>query len=307
MVAPEGTAQIGGIIPVLEVPFALEETLDLDGFRRVVRQQITAEVHGVMFPGFASEFHKLSGVERRELTAVLLSELEADDAPPAIISIPDHATVVAEREAVAAVEAGADAINLLPPFVFGPSRGAILDHLATVLATVAPVPVLIQHAPAQTGGQLTAVDLAQLAAEHPNLAGVKVESQPPGKLISALLATDPPLPSLVGYAGLHAVDALERGAIGIQPGCSFPELYVELYRRFSSGDVRGATELHGSLLPYLSAWMQHVELIVAVEKEISVARGWFPSATVRRPGWDLDDRERARIRRFLDEFSAWLP
>jgi dihydrodipicolinate synthase/N-acetylneuraminate lyase len=302
MAAPD----IGGVIPVLEVPFTTAEAPDLDGFRRVIAQQVAAGVHGVMFPGFASEFHKLSGVERRELTAVLLAELAGQDAPPAIISISDHAVEVARREAVAAVEAGANAINLLPPFLFGPSRAAILDHLATVLDAVAPTPVVIQHAPAQTGGALLAGDLADLARDHPNLAAIKVESQPPGKLISALLDQDPALPSLVGYAGLHAIDALDRGAVGIQPGCSFPELYVELHARFTRGDRDGAEDLHGSLLPYLSAWMQHVELIVAVEKEISVARGWFPSATVRRPGWELDRREHARIDRFLDEFSAWL-
>ena len=298
---------IAGVVPVLEVPFHADERLDLYGFERVIDGQVAARVDGVMFPGFASEFHKLTGDERRRLTGLVLEQLDGTRGGPlSIISIPDHATINAVREATWAVESGARAINLLPPFLLGPGRPAIMVHLAAVLKAVAPIPVVIQHAPAQTGGQLTAEVLAALADTHPNLTAIKVESQPPGRLVSALAEQAPPLPSLVGYAGLHAIDALERGAVGLQPGCSFPELYVALTRRWFDGDHAGARELHERMLPYLSAWMQHVELIVAVEKHISVARGWFADATVRAPCWTLDAYERATIDAFLEEFDPWL-
>jgi len=135
---------------------------------------------------------------------------------------------------------------------------------------------------------------------------VKVESQPPGRLIAALAAQPQPLPSLVGYAGLQLPDALRRGAVGVQPGCSFVEIYLEIWRRWTSGDQQQAEALHQRLVPYLAYWMQHVNLIVAAEKTISVARGWFASDTCRRPGWQLDAEERAMIDRFLDEFADHL-
>lgn len=300
-----------GVLPVLEVPFTSDEQLDHDGFAAVVDRQVVAGVDGVMFPGFASEFHKLSGSERRSLTTQLLQGLAEHrrvgrQVPVAVIGVSDHATAVAVREACWAVESGADAINLLPPFLLGPSPAAVDAHLRAVLRAVAPVPVIVQHAPAQTGVSLTVADLVSIARDHTNLRTVKVESQPPGPLVAALSAADPPLDSLVGYAGLHLIDALERGAVGVQPGCSFPELYVALVRAWSAGDQAGARDLHTRMLPYLSAWMTHVELIVAVEKSISVARGWFGLAKVRAPGWELDAVEQARVERFLEEFRGWL-
>ena len=302
---PRGS--ISGVIPVVEVPFVEDEQVDHAGFQEVVGRQIAAGVDGLMFPGFASEFHKLSARERRELTQSLLSSLAAvPGGPIAVVSVSDHATNVAVREAQWAVEAGASALNVLPPFLFGPSPAAVIAHLDAVLEAVAPTPVIIQHAPAQAGGHLGPRELAELAAKHPNLSAVKVESQPPGRLVSLLGEQQPRLESLVGYAGLHAIDALDRGAVGIQPGCSFSELYVELWRRWTGDDREGARELHAKMLPYLSAWMQHVELIVAVEKQISVERGWFTHATVRTPGWTLDDREHATIEAFLEEFGRWL-
>lgn len=304
-------APLRGILPVIEVPFTSDERIDHDGFRVTIAKQVAAGVDGVMFPGFASEFHKLAGDERRSLTSTLISDLQAaggahGPAPRAIVSVADHATSVAVREAAWAVEMGADAINLLPPFLFGPSPEAIDTHIRAVLDVVAPVPVVLQHAPAQTGGALTSARVAAIASEHENLRTIKVESQPPGRLVAALTRSDPPLHTLVGYAGLHAIEAYERGAVGIQPGCSFPELYVELDRRWRADDHAGARALHRLMLPYLSAWMQHVELIVAVEKVISVERGWFASSTVRAPGWDIDAAERALIDRFLEEFRGWL-
>lgn len=68
-----------------------------------------------------------------------------------------------------------------------------------------------------------------------------------------------------------------------------------------------ALALHRALLPYLSYWMQHVELIIAAEKAISVRRGWFTSDHCRAPGWTLDAEERAMVGRFMAEFEEYLP
>lgn len=294
------TGVLNGIVPVLEVPFHDDGRIDLDGFHTVAARVGETGVPSVMFPGFASEFHKLDAAERDLLGSALLGH-----GLPVIASVPDHATYHAVRQAVAAVERGAAGINVLPPHQLGPSRDAVLAHLREVLRAVAPVPVVVQYAPAQTGTALDAPTLRALATEHPNLAMVKVESVPPGRLISAL--ADPagpgrPLPSMVGYAGLQMVDALRRGAAGVQPGCSFTELYVEVWRRWTDGDETGAERLHARMVPYLSYWMQGVELIVAVEKEISRRRGWFASAHCRAPAYRLDAGELATVDRFCAEF-----
>jgi 4-hydroxy-tetrahydrodipicolinate synthase len=290
---------------VLETPFHPNEGVDEVGFGRVVDAMAAAGVESVMFPGFASEFHTLTDAERRRLVDVLL-ERGADGGPAAVISIPDHATTTAVANAVHAAEHGAAAVNLLPPHFLGPSLDAVLDHLRAVLDAVAPLPVVLQYAPAQTGTALDASAIKRLAADHQNLACVKVESQPPGRLIAALAAQPHPLPSLVGYGGLQLPDALRRGAIGVQPGCSFVEVYLEIWRLWTGRDRPAAEALHQRLMPYLAYWMQHVNLIVAAEKAISVARGWFASDTCRRPGWRLDGEERAMIDRFLDEFAGYL-
>jgi 4-hydroxy-tetrahydrodipicolinate synthase len=306
--APEtAEALVRGVSPVLEVPFTRDGAVDVEGFRRVVRYVLGTGVTSVMFPGFASEYHKLSESERATLTEVLLAETRDNPRVAAIIAVQDHATRLAAQRAQQAVEAGADLINLLPPHFLSPSRSAIGDHIRAVLAAVDPTPVVLQYAPTETGTSLDAADLLAIARDHHNLRFVKVESSPPGPLIAQLAAAEPALPSLEGYAGVQLPDAARRGAIGTQPGCSFTEIYVEIWRRFAAGDDAGAWDLHRRLLPYISYWMLDIELIIAAEKLISVRRGLFASAYCRAPRRELDQEEIRTIDRFLAEFADYLP
>ena len=62
---------IHGVSPVLAVPFHDDGALDHAGFDRVVRYVLGCGVSSVMFPGYASEFLKLSTTERWDLYETL--------------------------------------------------------------------------------------------------------------------------------------------------------------------------------------------------------------------------------------------
>lgn len=294
---------VRGVCPVLEVPFHEDGRVDLEGFGRVVRHVLATGVSAVMFPGFASEFVKLADSERDELCAVLLDQTTARPDVAAVVSVPDHSTHLAIQRARRAATAGADLINVLPPYQLSPPPREVLAHIEAVLDAVAPTPVVLQYAPSQTGTALDARTIRRLASDHRNLRLVKVESQPPGTLISALQAGEPSLGSLVGYGGVQMIDAVRRGAVGVQPGCSFVEVYLDLWGHLERGQWDAAQDLHRRLLPYLSYWMQNVELIVAAEKLISHRRGLLASATCRAPAYRLDAEEVDMIERFIEEFG----
>ncbi|HWD81999.1 MAG TPA: dihydrodipicolinate synthase family protein [Kribbella sp.] len=298
---------VRGVSPVLEVPFTADGEVDYDGFRRVVRYVLGTGVTSMMFPGFASEFHKLSEEERRRLTEILLSHTRDRDDVAAVVAVQDHATQLAARRARESVDAGADLVNLLPPHFLSPSRGSLEHHVRTVLAAIDPVPTVLQYAPAETGTSLDADLLRAIATDHPNLRLVKVESSPPGPLIAELAQGTPPLASVEGYAGVQLPDAVRRGAVGTQPGCSLTEVYVEIWRRLTTGDGEDGVDLHRRLLPYISYWMLDTERIIAAEKLISVRRGLFASPYCREPAHRLDAEEVRMVDRLLAEFADLLP
>jgi 4-hydroxy-tetrahydrodipicolinate synthase len=175
-----------------------------------------------------------------------------------------------------------------------------------VASAIAPVPVILQYAPALTGTSLDAAVIARIARDLPNLVQVKVESVPPGAFITALAAQSPALDSVVGYAGVQLIDAIRRGAVGVQPGSSFVEIYLDIWSAWQGGREKEAIDLHRRLLPYISYWMQSVELIIAAEKRISRLRGLIDTERCRAPERRLDSEEEAMIDRFLSEFEQQL-
>jgi hypothetical protein len=72
VVVADASRLIRGVSPVLEVPFHADGSLDDDGFGRVVDHVLGCGVSSVMFPGYASEFLKLTGAERWRLCQLLL-------------------------------------------------------------------------------------------------------------------------------------------------------------------------------------------------------------------------------------------
>ena len=103
------------------------------------------------------------------------------------------------------------------------------------------------------------------------------------------------------------VDSLDRGAVGVQPGSGFVEVYQHIHRAWSAGDLDHAGSLFGRLLRYLVGWATDQERMVAIEKLIAAAEGsdlgrHVPSAAPTR----CPPVEVASVDRFMDEFSDEL-
>ena len=297
--------EISGIVPIVAATFTNSGVLDEDSFQSLIRHLIATNASALTLFGLATEFYKLADDDRDRMQRLMLAETIHSDSVAGIISITDHSWEVASQRAREAEAQGADALMVLPPYFLTPGEDAILEHLKRLIGSV-KIPVIIQYAPIQTGVHIAPAIFLQLREALPNADFIKVETQPPGRYVSQLVEQSlGKLKSLVGYAGVQMPDVLTRGAVGIQPGCSFTEIYVDLWRLWLS-DKPAFLRLHNKLLPYINYWMQGVELIIRVEKLILKRRGIIDCDYCRSPAYQLDDREHAQIDQFLNEFSAWL-
>jgi dihydrodipicolinate synthase/N-acetylneuraminate lyase len=297
--------EISGIVPIMAATFTSSGTLDEDSFQSLIRHLAATNASALTLFGLATEFYKLADDDRARMQMLMLAETTHSESVAGIISITDHSWEVARQRASQAEAQGADALMLLPPYFLGPGEDAIVEHLKRVIESVR-IPVIVQYAPIQTGVRIAPDVFLKLRDLLPNADFVKVESQPPGRYVSQLVErSHGSIKSLVGYAGVQMPDVLARGAVGIQPGCSFTEIYVELWRLWLS-DHSAFLQLHRKLLPYINYWMQGVELIIKVEKVILKRRGIIASDYCRSPAYTLDEREQAYIDQFISEFSEWL-
>ena len=297
--------QISGIVPIVAATFTDSGDLDDDSFQSLLRHLLRTGASALTLFGLATEFYKLPDADRARMQKMLLAQTCRSELVAGIISITDHSWEVAVRRAREAEAQGADALMLLPPYFLGPGEEAIREHLKRVIGSV-KIPVIVQYAPVQTGVRISPDVFLKLREELPNVDFIKVEVQPPGRYVSQLVErSQGKLKTLVGYAGVQMPDVLARGAAGIQPGCSFTEVYVELWRRWQTDKIE-FQNLHNKLLPYINYWMQGVELIIRAEKVILKRRGIIASDYCRSPAYTLDAEEYKQIDRFLNDFAEWL-
>jgi 4-hydroxy-tetrahydrodipicolinate synthase len=303
-VKPTKPNELTGVIPILPTPFSEDGEIDEAGFRKVIDAAIVGGVHGLAMFGLASEYAKLADAEKVRLTQILVEQ--TGKRVPVIVSITHHSLEVARKEAAEAMQIGADALMIMPPFFMAPSMEAVQNHIAVITADTA-APVIVQYAPIQTGANLTAEIFAALHQEHPNLAYVKVDVVPSGPMISRLQSiAGESLKAMVGYMGLHLPHDVGRGAVAVMPTVSLGHAFVALFGLLKSDPEQGR-RLHERLLPMLNFMMQSVEMLIAVEKLLLQRRGLLTSAYCRSPKWTLDAMHIAELDRLCLDLKDLLP
>jgi 4-hydroxy-tetrahydrodipicolinate synthase len=285
----------------VSTPFREDGTVDHAGIERIIEAQIDRAIHGVVLFGIAAEFYKLGDDERAHIVETATDVCSGSDID-LVVSVTDHATDRAERFAQFAETSGADALMLLPPYFLGPSGDDLRRHVRRVGEAV-EIPVMTQYAPDQTGVSMSPETFVELSESVDTLRYFKVESRPPGPDISGIVdAAAERVGVLVGYAGLHMIEALDRGAIGVVPGASISDHYLEVWERYRAGDRDGARRKHAELLPLISHVVQDIEGFIHYEKRMLAAMDLIDSTRAREPAFTPD----AYFDRLFEEYFEAL-
>jgi len=293
-----------GCYPILATPFAPDGVVDGTSVARLVRHLRDAGLPGFTMFGLASEFYKLDDADREYLISRAFEARASGQ--NVIVSVTAHSWEVAVKQALRAEEAGADALMVLPPFFLGPSEADLKRHVLEVAGAVS-LPVMVQYAPAQTGVKVAADFFVRLNEETPNVRYVKVESVPPGPMISEITnRSGGAVKCLVGYGGLQLLDALSRGAAGVQPASGVADYYPHILRAFEAGDPDRAYDLHADLLPLVNLLMQGIEPLNRLEKIILQRRGIIASDYCRATSYEPDEHVLAELDRFVGRIADRL-
>ena len=297
-----------GVLPILSVPFTESGEIAYESVRSQIAALAEGGCDGVILFGFGTEFYKLSEDERRELARVSVDGGE-EHGIPVYASITEQATVSAVEWAEWFADLGVEGLMVLPPHAASPSEEALLEHLRRV-GTTTDLPVMVQYAPQNVGVSISPGTFARLSDEVPTIRYYKVESQPPGPYITALLeATDERVDVLVGSAGKKYIEALDRGAVGVVPSGGMHELYVHIQDRYDAGDREAAIEAHNALLPVLNQFVGP-EAFIHFDKWVQAERGFISeeAAHVRRPTSEPDAHVqslfREQYRRISDRLES---
>lgn len=288
---------LAGIFPPVATPFKDNGDLDLDGLQSNLEKLNRQPLAGYVLGGSNGEFTSLSVEERLEVVKLARQVTPKDRLLIAGSGMESTRGTLDLTQRVA--QQGADvAIVVTPGYFKAKMTTAALVAYFRQVADASPIPVLLYSVPANTGVDMPAAAVAELAS-HPNIIGLKDSGGDITKIGLMVHQTPPDFQILAGSAGF-LLAALTVGAVGgvlALANIAASQLH-ELYKRFNDGDIAGARTLQLGL----------IEANLAVTARFGVAglkaameqlgyRGGLP----RSPLLPLGADERATLAQIIDQ------
>jgi len=291
-----------GVIPAITTPFKPDLSVDAELLVKQVDALVAAGCTGIVALGSLGEGGSLSFDEKK---AVLRLSKEALAGRGSLVAgIAAITTAEAARLAELAREQGADALMVLPPYVYKGDWRETRAHFEAVICET-PLPCMLYNNPIAYGTDVLPGELVELAGALPNLAAVK-ESSADVRRVSAIraLAGDR-LAIFVGVDDL-IMEGIAAGATGWIAGLTdaLPAESVRLFELARAGRVDEARAIYDWFLPLLrlDTVPKFVQLIKLVQAETGLG-----SETVRPPRLPLAGAERDAALKLIREALAHRP
>lgn len=292
---------LSGVLPVLQLPYHDDETIDWEVLRREVDHVFREGAHGIV-AAMVTEVLRLTEAERDELAARLVEF--AAGRGPVVMSVGGESAFQAVRHARAAEKAGVQALMAIPPSTTRAPAAEVVAYYERLLAATA-LPLVVQDASGYVGTPLPIEAQAGLFHRHSGRVLFKPEAPPLGPNLTRLReATGGQAAIFEGSGGIGLLDAHRRGIAGTMPGAEMVRAIRTLWDALQAGDLERATPLQG-LIASLVALQQGLDGFLAVEKLLLWHQGIFPNRRVRGPvGFHPDAGTEAEALRLFEALQA---
>lgn len=300
--------QTRGVFVIAVTPFSSTGAIDYASVDRMLDFYQSQGVHGLTILGIMGEAQKLDSEESLELTRHVLRRV--GDTLPTIVGISGSSFQVMKSLAETAMSAGAAGVMVAPATGLR-TDDQIFKYYASVCKVLGgEIPVVYQDYPQATGVYLAPSLFLRLVREFSQIVMLKHEDCPGLDKISVIRSESERqnirrVSILVGNGALYYPLELRRGADGAMTGFAYPEMLVEVYERFSAGDIEGAEDLFDLYLP-LVRYEQQPNVGLAIRKEILHRRGAITSPALRPPGYTLTRSDTEELDSLMTRLSRRL-
>ncbi|MFY9551180.1 MAG: dihydrodipicolinate synthase family protein [Thermoanaerobaculia bacterium] len=276
-----------GVFPAVTTPFRQDLSVDLDFLPRHLEAMLSAGCVGFVPLGSLGESATLTFEEKGAILETCRRVLSGR--APLVAGVAALSTAEAVATARLAREKGCDGLMVLPPYVYRPDRRETAAHFSAVIGAT-PLPCMLYNNPIAYGTDVSAEELADLAARHPNLEAVKESSGDVRRIAAIRALLSDRLAIFVGVDDL-IVEGIAAGATGWIAGLvnALPEESVRLFDLARGGEAARARALYEWFLPLLRLDVvpKFVQLIKLAQQEAGMG-----SERVRPPRLTLEGRER---------------
>ncbi|MFZ9413462.1 MAG: dihydrodipicolinate synthase family protein, partial [Alphaproteobacteria bacterium] len=285
-----------GVYIIAATPFADNGALDLESTDRMTDYYLRVGCDGMTILGVMGEAPKLSPEESAQFAERVLRRVAGRI--PVIVGVSAPGMTVMKSLTDKVMQMGAAGVMVAPNAGLKTDEAIEAYYAAVVRSLGASVPIVLQDYPALTGVNMSIGCVNRLLKAHESIKVLKHEDIPGHRKLTKVRAAEASgerkrrVSILVGNTALYLPQELRRGADGANTGFAYPEMLVEVCRKFFAGDAEGAEDLYDLYLPVVRH-EQQPGIGLAIRKEILRRRGVISSAHVRAPGamMDADDHK----------------
>ena len=226
----------------LVTPFKADKSIDWDTFAHLLDYQIDNGVDYLVVLGTTSENPTLEPSERAEIRQFVTAHVAGR--VPLVLGCGGNNTSAVIRELLTTDLSAFSAILSVVPFYNKPSQEGIYAHYAAI-AKSSPLPVILYNVPGRTGVNMPAETTLRLAADFPNIVGIKEAS---GNMVQVDEIIKHKSPDFMVISGDDAVTfpLITLGAVGVISviGNAFPREFSRMVRLALEGDYAAARTIH---------------------------------------------------------------
>lgn len=296
-----------GIIPAISCPFTDDHRIDEPALRRLASWLAGHDgVVAVMTNGHTGEVFSLTPSERAQVTRIVADELRGK--LPVISSIVCEGIAEAQEHARAAREAGAAALDVMPPhhwLRFGFTPGHALAYFQAIHEAAPDLDLVCHVYPAWTRASYSSKLMGDLA-RLPYVQAFKVGQRDMNKYardIQSLRDADASKAILTCHDE-YLLASMVQGVDGALVGFAtfIPQLIIDLWDAVKAGDLKRAQQVQALITPLKDAVYGGGEPTGEAHARMKAGMylaGVLESATVRPPTEAPNDADMQALRTAL--------
>lgn len=290
-----------GVMPAMTTPFNADMKVDHAFLAQHAAWQLSNGCVGLIMLGSLGEGATL---EHDEKIAILKTSVRVAGKLPVVASISALSTSNAVKLAKEAEDLGCSGLMVLPPYVYTSDWYEMKHHITEILRAT-KLGCMLYNNPVAYKTDFLPSQIAELAAEHENLAAVKESSTDVRRVAAIREVLGDRLSIFVGVDDV-IVEALGIGAVGWVAGLvnAYPAESVRLFELAKTGKHEEAFELYRWFLPLLrlDTVPKFVQLIKWVQEQAGVGL-----ARVRAPRLELQGEDLAAARDVFEKARDTRP
>jgi len=247
----KGYNKFKGTGVAIVTPFKKSGAIDFEAYEKIINHTILGGVDFIVALGTTGESATVSKLEKKAL--VEFSVTVINKRVPLVVGIGGNNTT----DVVLAIHGtpfkGVDGILSVCPYYTKPQQEGIYQHFK-IISESSPVPVIIYTVPGRTSSNISAATTLRLAADCPNIAGIKEASGNFDQIFQVIKNRPKDFLVLSGDDGI-TLPLLAVGADGVisVTANACPNEVSEMVRLGLAGKFKPASALHYKLIDFTNA------------------------------------------------------